>query len=295
MKIMNQSKNTFATLSLIFGILSILTGCFCLGGFLGILGIVFFVTSYKSIGKTSLNTAGLITSIIGILLSLVIFAAILKSPSSDNTTESATEINSTTELTTTEEVTTETATEFTEKNTIESENLSPDMFVNDVKAAIQTAINSKDESIKDVILENKDLCVYVDFSQTDPSPLTFETLAISRTASITDAILELTQYESLWNSITIDFGELGYIRNSKENMKNSESGAPYFSSENFKLEGSTIKNTTTEEVTTEEQVWIPSSGSKYHSNSSCSNMKNPRQVSKSEAESMGYSPCKRCH
>lgn len=42
----------------------------------------------------------------------------------------------------------------------------------------------------------------------------------------------------------------------------------------------------------EEMVWIPSSGSKYHSNSSCSNMNNPRQVTLSEAQSMGYTPCK---
>lgn len=42
-------------------------------------------------------------------------------------------------------------------------------------------------------------------------------------------------------------------------------------------------------------VWIPSSGKKYHSNSSCSGMKNPSQVSKSKAESLGYTPCKKCY
>lgn len=41
-------------------------------------------------------------------------------------------------------------------------------------------------------------------------------------------------------------------------------------------------------------VWIPNSGSKYHSRSSCSNMKNPRQVTKQEAENQGYDPCKKC-
>ncbi len=41
-------------------------------------------------------------------------------------------------------------------------------------------------------------------------------------------------------------------------------------------------------------VWIPNSGSKYHSRSGCSNMKNPTQVSKSEAENRGYEPCKKC-
>lgn len=45
----------------------------------------------------------------------------------------------------------------------------------------------------------------------------------------------------------------------------------------------------------EQMVWIPQSGSKYHSNSSCSGMNNPRQVTLSEAQSMGYEPCKKCY
>lgn len=42
-------------------------------------------------------------------------------------------------------------------------------------------------------------------------------------------------------------------------------------------------------------VWIPASGSKYHSYPGCSNMKNPTQVTQDEAVSMGYDACKRCH
>ena len=42
-------------------------------------------------------------------------------------------------------------------------------------------------------------------------------------------------------------------------------------------------------------VWIPQSGSKYHSSPSCSNMKNPTQVTVEEAESRGYEPCKKCY
>ena len=45
----------------------------------------------------------------------------------------------------------------------------------------------------------------------------------------------------------------------------------------------------------EEMVWIPSSGSKYHNDASCSGMDNPRQVKKEEAVSMGYEPCKKCY
>ena len=44
----------------------------------------------------------------------------------------------------------------------------------------------------------------------------------------------------------------------------------------------------------EAMVWIPSSGSKYHNKSSCSNMKNPTQVPLSEAK-QNYSPCKKCY
>lgn len=46
---------------------------------------------------------------------------------------------------------------------------------------------------------------------------------------------------------------------------------------------------------TSRMVWIPTNGgTKYHSHSGCSNMKNPRQVSKGEAESLNYEPCKKC-
>lgn len=45
----------------------------------------------------------------------------------------------------------------------------------------------------------------------------------------------------------------------------------------------------------EEMVWIPSSGSKYHSNSGCSGMNNPTEVTISEAKSRGYTACKRCY
>lgn len=41
-------------------------------------------------------------------------------------------------------------------------------------------------------------------------------------------------------------------------------------------------------------VWIPKSGKKYHSKSSCSNMKNPSSVTKQEAVNRGYTPCKKC-
>jgi len=43
-------------------------------------------------------------------------------------------------------------------------------------------------------------------------------------------------------------------------------------------------------------VWIPTKGgTKYHTHAGCSNMDDPEQVTQSEAESLGFTPCKRCH
>ena len=56
------------------------------------------------------------------------------------------------------------------------------------------------------------------------------------------------------------------------------------------------KNVYAEEVSEiSEMVWIPRSGSKYHSNAGCSNMKNPTQVSIEQAVDLGYEPCKKCY
>jgi len=49
-----------------------------------------------------------------------------------------------------------------------------------------------------------------------------------------------------------------------------------------------------EPTQTAAMVWIPKSGSKYHSRSGCSNMKNPSHVTKAQAEASGYTPCKKC-
>ncbi len=44
-----------------------------------------------------------------------------------------------------------------------------------------------------------------------------------------------------------------------------------------------------------DMVWIPKTGKKYHSSSSCSNMKNPSKVTRSEAINRGYDPCQKCY
>ena len=104
-----------------------------------------------------------------------------------------------------------------------------------MKTAISGAIDSDNEAITDIALKDKDLCVTVDLSKADPSPLTIEDLAISRTSSITDAILELTGYDSQWNTITVDFGDVGKVVCDKDSIKENKAGGRYFPSENFTL------------------------------------------------------------
>ena len=44
----------------------------------------------------------------------------------------------------------------------------------------------------------------------------------------------------------------------------------------------------------EVMVWAPRTGKKYHSKATCSNMKNPSEVTIGEAKSMGLTPCSKC-
>ena len=59
--------------------------------------------------------------------------------------------------------------------------------------------------------------------------------------------------------------------------------------------GSTWSEGTSSGASGGQMVWISGSGKKYHRSSSCSNMKNPWQVTVEEAQSQGRQPCKKCY
>lgn len=48
------------------------------------------------------------------------------------------------------------------------------------------------------------------------------------------------------------------------------------------------------QVEQEQTVWVSQSGSKYHSNPSCSGMTSATEIAISEAEADGYEPCQKC-
>ena len=54
--------------------------------------------------------------------------------------------------------------------------------------------------------------------------------------------------------------------------------------------------TATASQKTGQMVWIPTNGGKkYHSKSTCSNMENPKQVDRADAEAQGFTACKKCY
>lgn len=92
-------------------------------------------------------------------------------------------------------------------------------------------------------------------------------------------------------NITIDYATGSSSGPGKDDGSNKSSN----NNSNNSSNNTSNKNSSNSQSGGSGMVWIPQSGSKYHSSSGCSNMKNPSQVTQSEAESMGYEPCKKCH
>lgn len=65
-----SQNNTLSIVSLVLGILSIVACCFGAGLMVGIGGIICSVFARKQ-GKNGMNTGGLITSIIGVVLGVI--------------------------------------------------------------------------------------------------------------------------------------------------------------------------------------------------------------------------------
>ena len=108
-------------------------------------------------------------------------------------------------------------------------------------------------------------------------------------------------YKRWWFWLVVAFVVIGAIGSSMEKTQTSEPTAtPEITASPAPEPTATPEPTLSPEPTPEAEpgqalVWIPQSGSKYHSSPSCSNMKNPTQVTVEEAESRGYEPCKKCY
>jgi hypothetical protein len=94
---------------------------------------------------------------------------------------------------------------------------------------------SKDDTITNLSIDNKNLLINVElnYSATNGVELPKDTVAESRFSSISDEILDLP-IDDLWDTITVDFGEVGHITCDKSYIQTNEYGMRYF--ENYKLQ-----------------------------------------------------------
>ena len=94
----------------------------------------------------------------------------------------------------------------------------------------------------------------------------------------------ISVYDNSGEWAEIDYnGTLAYVHSS------------YLSNTEVSTLPAPVPETEAEEVGGGPMVWIPATGSKYHSRSSCSNMKNPTHVPLETAIKRGYEPCKKCY
>ena len=117
-------------------------------------------------------------------------------------------------------------------------------------------------------------------------------ICLTMLASILTSCLEGTQ--DLWE-IQDEQSEKGNNNSfwgANDTKKDSSTTKPNNPSSN---NNSTAKPNTTTDDEMVEMVWVPSSGTKYHSKSTCSGMKSPKEIPLEDAIKEGYTACKRCH
>lgn len=91
---MKENTNALAIASLVLGIISLLFSC-CLGGFIGIVGVVLSILAIKANQKKAFAITGLITSILSIFITMVVIIIFILTPTdSENTDSSKTTENS---------------------------------------------------------------------------------------------------------------------------------------------------------------------------------------------------------
>lgn len=208
------------------------------------IGIILIWTVHKDMKKKK----KIILSVIFAIWFIILVVAMNKDNSTtDNKVDKQQETSvkeqtkNVTSVETTSDIVTEKQKDTKEEKSVSVVETSNDKFTNDeiekgIKEAVKDDIDTKNESIKGVVLKNKDLIVYVDFSNADPSPLTIEDLAWSRTSSITDDILEHTEYFEYWNTVTVDFGDIGKVIYSQDDVETNEFGGRYFPEEKYHLQ-----------------------------------------------------------
>lgn len=129
---------------------------------------------------------------------------------------------------------------------------------------------------------------------------------MSTLKKIAALLICLTMLASILTSCLEGTQDLWEIQDEQSEKGNNNS---FWGANDTKKDGSTTKpnnpssnnnstakpnNTITDDERVE-MVWVPSSGTKYHSKSTCSGMKSPKEIPLEDAIKEGYTACKRCH
>lgn len=163
------------------------------------------------------------------------------------------------------------------------------------------------EKIVDIRLEGENLIVVIDLSgATGNLPTGMVGLADARAAHITDKILNWRQFDALWDTITLDFVDVGYVECRKIDVRTNEYGR-YFPSFEFQYEtnpiadsgttsnssSKTSTSTNSETGSTNQTVYITRTGKRYHYDPNC-NGGTYIASTLSAAKASGLTPCQKC-
>ena len=167
---------------------------------------------------------------------------------------------------------------------------------------LRTYVNRKIKTIVSVVLFVVALAVTPAAETPDDTRTVISTDAPEATLEDTTVALpteERTTAESTTEEITTE--EITTEEPTTEEATTEELTTEEVTTEEPTTEAPTTEAPTTQAPTTEAEpeqetmVWISKTGKKYHSNPNCSNMKNPSQITLSEALSRGKEACSKCY
>ena len=183
---------------------------------------VFFLVSLTACSSSSTNSTTISTAITE--------SSIISAPSTEETSIPIS-ISSVLEDSDSSALSSESTIEPVETSVIAFEDSNDDINISAIFYEMVAGEVGEGESIAAIEYDTsgKILIIHVDFSEVEPpTPLTLEDLVRSRASRITDEILDYEEYDSYWDVIRIDFGDLGYIEGDKTMITKNEYDLRYF-------------------------------------------------------------------
>ena len=116
-----------------------------------------------------------------------------------------------------------------------------------------------------------------------------ETAENATTKSVTQSTVSVSKEQTTQSVVNTE--KVTKEKTTEAVTEKTEAAAPQVEEKQQAVEEPVVPNNSGSST----MVWVPKSGKKYHRSSSCSNMKNPSQVTLEKAQSLGYTPCSKCY